>query len=293
MKGIGISCVSQASTAICAITELSSSAPAPASASATSSSSSAAAAAAGGCQSLGGRLIDRQNPIIRDGSRVSRATLTAGCTSDELPNRPTPEDQNRARRKKNAEKLTGLREKSNVKPDCKERDQNQRRRKSFSMPSDLIFKGCIARPGIHYISPLESSRYLLDDPSFRDGVSGLDPDLMVVPCDSKKAEVAAKAPTPPSAAPSNQVVVLRVSLHCKGCEGKVRKHISRMEGVTSFNIDFASKKVTIVGDVTPLGVLASISKFGLSIHLTNPSRHSETLAGYFRELCCRFGLGWI
>lgn len=27
-----------------------------------------------------------------------------------------------------------------------------------------------------------------------------------------------------------QVVVLRVSLHCKGCEGKVRKHISRMEG---------------------------------------------------------------
>ena len=31
-------------------------------------------------------------------------------------------------------------------------------------------------------------------------------------------------------------------------------------GVTSFNIDFASKKVTVVGDVTPLSVLASISK---------------------------------
>lgn len=27
-----------------------------------------------------------------------------------------------------------------------------------------------------------------------------------------------------------QIVVLRVSLHCKGCEGKVRKHLSRMEG---------------------------------------------------------------
>lgn len=27
-----------------------------------------------------------------------------------------------------------------------------------------------------------------------------------------------------------QVVVLRVSLHCKACEGKVRKHISKMEG---------------------------------------------------------------
>ncbi|CAL5424320.1 unnamed protein product [Camellia sinensis] len=53
---------------------------------------------------------------------------------------------------------------------------------------------------------------------------------------------------------------MRVSIHCKGCEGKVRKHISRMEGVTSFSIDLASKKVTIIGDVTPLGVLTSISR---------------------------------
>ncbi|XP_047312292.1 protein SODIUM POTASSIUM ROOT DEFECTIVE 3-like [Impatiens glandulifera] len=57
-----------------------------------------------------------------------------------------------------------------------------------------------------------------------------------------------------------QVVELRVSIHCKGCEGKVRKHISKMEGVTSVNIDLALKKVTVVGDVTPLGVLASISQ---------------------------------
>ena len=28
-----------------------------------------------------------------------------------------------------------------------------------------------------------------------------------------------------------QVVVLRVSLHCRGCEGKLRKHISRMAGM--------------------------------------------------------------
>ncbi|KAI3892620.1 hypothetical protein MKW92_017647 [Papaver armeniacum] len=45
----------------------------------------------------------------------------------------------------------------------------------------------------------------------------------------------------------HQVVVLRVSLHCKGCEAKVRKHVSRME-------------VTVTGDVTPLGVLTSVSK---------------------------------
>lgn len=58
----------------------------------------------------------------------------------------------------------------------------------------------------------------------------------------------------------HQVVVLRVSLHCKGCAGKVKKHISKMEGVSSFDIDIATKKVTVVGDVTPLGVLNSISK---------------------------------
>ncbi|XP_017246543.1 protein SODIUM POTASSIUM ROOT DEFECTIVE 2 [Daucus carota subsp. sativus] len=57
-----------------------------------------------------------------------------------------------------------------------------------------------------------------------------------------------------------QVVELMVSIHCKGCEGKVRKHISRIEGVTSFSIDRATKKVTVIGEVTPLGVLSSISK---------------------------------
>ncbi|CAL0329119.1 unnamed protein product [Lupinus luteus] len=58
----------------------------------------------------------------------------------------------------------------------------------------------------------------------------------------------------------DQVVVLRVSLNCQACEGKVRKHISKMEGVTSFSIERETKKVTIIGDVTPLGVLASVSK---------------------------------
>nr|CAD1817595.1 unnamed protein product [Ananas comosus var. bracteatus] len=60
--------------------------------------------------------------------------------------------------------------------------------------------------------------------------------------------------------PQDQVVVLRVSLHCKGCEAKLRKHLSKMEGVKSFHIDFATKKVTVIGDVTPLSVLNSITK---------------------------------
>lgn len=31
-------------------------------------------------------------------------------------------------------------------------------------------------------------------------------------------------------------------------------------GVTSFSIDLPTKKVTVIGDVTPLGVLSSVSK---------------------------------
>lgn len=28
-----------------------------------------------------------------------------------------------------------------------------------------------------------------------------------------------------------QVVVMKVAIHCQGCAGKVRKHISKMEGM--------------------------------------------------------------
>ncbi|KAL4560578.1 hypothetical protein LXL04_032731 [Taraxacum kok-saghyz] len=65
-------------------------------------------------------------------------------------------------------------------------------------------------------------------------------------------------PPPPSS--SDQVVVLEVSLHCRGCERKMKKHISKIEGVTSFKIEFAAKRVTVVGDVTPLAVLTSVLK---------------------------------
>ncbi|XP_020081916.1 heavy metal-associated isoprenylated plant protein 5-like [Ananas comosus] len=57
-----------------------------------------------------------------------------------------------------------------------------------------------------------------------------------------------------------QVVVMRVAIHCQGCAGKVRKHISKMEGVTSFSIDLDTKRVTVMGHVSPMGVLESISK---------------------------------
>ncbi|XP_047939653.1 protein SODIUM POTASSIUM ROOT DEFECTIVE 2-like [Salvia hispanica] len=81
-----------------------------------------------------------------------------------------------------------------------------------------------------------------------------------------------------SLTPSNrhQVVELRVSIHCKGCEGKLRKHISRMEGVTSFSIDLETKKVTVIGRVTPLGVLSSISKVKNAQFWPSPASSSSS-----------------
>ncbi|GAB2234077.1 hypothetical protein Droror1_Dr00003314 [Drosera rotundifolia] len=76
-----------------------------------------------------------------------------------------------------------------------------------------------------------------------------------------KASTDSPVLVPSASSPShNQMVVLRVSIHCKGCERKLRKHLSNMDGVTSFSIDLATKKVTVVGTVTPLSVLMSISK---------------------------------
>lgn len=77
------------------------------------------------------------------------------------------------------------------------------------------------------------------------------------------AAAAAKRTPNAAAAPGDQVlqvVVMKVAIHCQGCAGKVRKHISKMEGVTSFSIDLESKKVTVMGHVSPVGVLESISK---------------------------------
>uniref|UniRef100_A0ACD5VUD5 Uncharacterized protein n=1 Tax=Avena sativa TaxID=4498 RepID=A0ACD5VUD5_AVESA len=57
-----------------------------------------------------------------------------------------------------------------------------------------------------------------------------------------------------------KTVELRVSMHCYGCAKKVQKHISKMEGVSSFEVDLENKKVVVTGDVTPYEVLVSVSK---------------------------------
>nr|XP_015899484.1 protein SODIUM POTASSIUM ROOT DEFECTIVE 1 isoform X2 [Ziziphus jujuba var. spinosa] len=249
MKGIDIFCASQASTAICLSMDQ-----------ASSSSSSII--------QLGGRAIDRHNPIIRDERRISRALPSAPCSSQSPINPRAYHQLQKSTKKSNS----SARQKDQSKSSSKENDQKKKKKKKKSSsnskqeddsikksisttPSDGNVRRSFAKP-LDLITPPGSSRYLLSDNNsilFDD----YDPVLALASFGNKKNQSvvdqeeainAAKDDSPSESEP--QVVVLRVSLHCKGCEGKVRKHLSRMK----------AKKVTVVGDVTPLSVLASVSK---------------------------------
>ncbi|KAI9128755.1 hypothetical protein K1719_000238 [Acacia pycnantha] len=57
-----------------------------------------------------------------------------------------------------------------------------------------------------------------------------------------------------------KVVILKVSMHCDGCAKRVEKHVSKLEGVSSYKVDLENKRVVLVGDILPLEVLESMSK---------------------------------
>ncbi|OAY41246.1 protein SODIUM POTASSIUM ROOT DEFECTIVE 2 [Manihot esculenta] len=293
MKRIDIFCASQASTAICMSMDQ------------PSSSSSSSLSSLPPTTPLGGRAIDRHNPIIRDQRRNPRSLSLAPCTSQQPPINPQPyhllhntkknpaaaaatnKINNDQTKRKSSRKPNERKDKRNSAKAAG--DNNGEMHSSASSSSaisvvkeDFVNKSWAKRED--FITPPGSSRYLLSEKDFVDGLSDYDPVLALVPAEphnnSKPQESESNSSkahsTSNSERPSNQVVVLRVSLHCRGCEGKVRKHLSRMEGVRSYSIDFAAKKVTIVGDVTPLGVLASVSKvksaqFWTSAPLSNNS----------------------
>ncbi|KAK1596506.1 hypothetical protein QYE76_059142 [Lolium multiflorum] len=126
-------------------------------------------------------------------------------------------------------------------------------------------KGAVANGEL--VSPAGSSRYLLSGCASGAGAGEIQEVAAAAAAVSPVAPVGdvTRPKEEPAADVKNanteeQVVVLKVSLHCKACAGKVKKHLSKMEGVRTFSIDFAAKKVTVVGDVTPLGVLTSVSK---------------------------------
>ncbi|XP_050384578.1 protein SODIUM POTASSIUM ROOT DEFECTIVE 1-like [Argentina anserina] len=274
LKGIDIFCASQASTAICFSMDQA------------SSSSSVI--------QLGGRAIDRHNPIIQDSRRSSTSTrfINPPCYSHPPINPKTYHQLQKCKKNSSSSKTSSDQCKKKIVSFSKEKYEQKRKstssngkmpsddnvKKYSSVPSGSVVRKSSAEPVdlISSITPPGSSRYLLSDKVFFEGLPDYEPVSALVPVGDKEnrnkgmnkqqeyesassassSSSLSKLPSPPS----NQVVVLRVSLHCKGCEGKLRKHLSRMEGVTSFNIDFAAKKVTVMGDVTPVSVLASVSK---------------------------------
>ncbi|XP_060201739.1 protein SODIUM POTASSIUM ROOT DEFECTIVE 3 [Lycium barbarum] len=247
MKGIDIFCASQASTSICLSME-------------EASSSSSSVIHIGGGSISASRLIDRHNPIIRDSRRIGgsdRVERPLPPCSSQQPVSPKPKKKN------NNKKSSTTSSKASIETNKKKANNNDHKGHFIKRSSWSCTK-----PG-EFITPPSSSRYLLSEKDLFDALSDYDdPVLKLVNSKScKDVKVAAdesSTPKPPSSLSSSpskdQVVVLRVSLHCRGCEKKMRKHLSRMQGVTSFNIDFAAKKVEVIGDVTPLEVLASISK---------------------------------
>ncbi|KAL3622676.1 hypothetical protein CASFOL_033493 [Castilleja foliolosa] len=228
MKKIDIFCASQTATAILC-SSIKDTSP-----SSTPSSSSTAFLLTGGA------AIDRHNPIIRDPKRTPKLLTNYSQPQPQI----IPKPQNTHHKKSNNNKIP-FKETKNLKK---------------------IWK--CTNPG-DFISPPGSTRYLLRDKAV------LDPDFEslggkklslddeeIFNKDVKKTEQILFDNIPPSSSSQSpeQVVALRVSLHCRGCERKLRKHLSRMEGVTSYNIEFAAKKVTVTGNVRAQGVLASISK---------------------------------
>ncbi|KAL7133361.1 hypothetical protein ABFS83_12G135500 [Erythranthe nasuta] len=247
MKGIDIFCASQAATAICLSMEQGSS-------SSTPSSSAFLLSAAVDDGAAAGRAIDRHNPIIKDAKRIITKSVLPPCTSSTEP--PiTP----KKKKKKNIKRVP-----------FKETDEEQQTDGGDNNGGGAAVNvgrkswRCTTKAG-DFISPHGSTRYLLTDKlvSFKD----FDSVVEKLSLDDSKTEEelisddAVPPPPPPDHLQEEVVVVvLRVSLHCRGCEKKMRKHLSRMEGVTSFEIDFAAKKVTVTGNVTPANVLSSISK---------------------------------
>ncbi|KAL0555546.1 hypothetical protein IC582_009494 [Cucumis melo] len=255
-----------------------------------SSSSSSSSYPSSPVIQLGGRALDRHNPIICDGRRnitAPNTLLTPPREFSRPPFSPQPHHHQLTKSKKTSSKVN--RKIKNKIPFVKHENEEKESsdnlpstdilKKSSFIPTDIVTRSFAKLSDLVAPPPpplVGSSRYLLESDTqsqYFDGLPEVDPVYDINPVDDYKElkteanqdESTSSTTQPtlsqePKPTPTKQVVVLMVSLHCKGCEGKVRKHLSKMEGVTSFKIDYAAKKVTIEGDVTPVGVLASVSK---------------------------------
>lgn len=93
---------------------------------------------------------------------------------------------------------------------------------------------------IRDVGAIDSTRYLLSDVGFADLLPESEHLTTVVPVVqpvAAKPRRSLSSSEPPEVLSSSrssrshgQVVVLRVSLHCKGCESKLKKHLAKIEG---------------------------------------------------------------
>ncbi|XP_015570671.1 heavy metal-associated isoprenylated plant protein 45 isoform X1 [Ricinus communis] len=67
-----------------------------------------------------------------------------------------------------------------------------------------------------------------------------------------------------SSKPSNAMSIVELSVHmdCEGCEKRIRRAISKMEGVDSLEIDMDRQKVTVTGYVDQRKVLKVVRRTG-------------------------------
>ncbi|XP_066343565.1 copper transport protein ATX1-like isoform X1 [Miscanthus floridulus] len=55
-------------------------------------------------------------------------------------------------------------------------------------------------------------------------------------------------------------IEMKVYMHCDACERKVRRTISKVEGVETIEVDREENKVTVTGDFEPEKVVKKIKK---------------------------------
>lgn len=183
LKGIDIFCASQASTAICFSMDQA------------SSSSSVI--------QLGGRAIDRHNPIIQDSRRSSTSTrfINPPCYSHPPINPKTYHQLQKSKKNSSSSKPVSDQSKKKIVSFSKEKYEQKRKstsngkkptddnvKKYSSVPSgSVVRKSCAEPVDLISTTPPGSSRYLLSDKVFFDGLSDIyDPVLALVPVGNEK-----------------------------------------------------------------------------------------------------------
>lgn len=162
MKRMDIFCASQASTAICLSMEQ-----------ASCSSSNAI--------QLGGRVIDRHNPIINDSRRSTSRNITVPCSSSQPPIDPKKKSSNFSSSKSNGSKVYEQKKKKGT-----EENVNN----SSEPVISILKKRLVKLPAdSNSITPHGSTRSLLSDKASLDGSSDYGPVLALSKVVNKNDQV--------------------------------------------------------------------------------------------------------